>query len=306
MIKAPPVFFNPKPTIGNNDKNAYKKDKFLRANKRCLYKDNKEDRELVLYHLQNIINRKKKSLVYYTVFGDNYRDIYEYSIKSIRHFSDATILAITDQEDLDCDIRILQDSVNDFIDASIKKLDIFEILGNDIFEYDNVLFLDADVIAINDLIFLEEPLNDKIQVVKSGAYSTPRTSDFENNFFHGLKIPLTEEQIEHIIINNYAPFNAGQFLFKPTKQLKDHFNNIRWLIGSWPGYYFYEQGFMNYYCCVLNALVDYNILNPITELCNLNHQHTPKGNGALIHFIGSQLQPETKLNAMKDAYERFI
>lgn len=32
--------------------------------------------------------------------------------------------------------------------------------------------------------------------------------------------------------------------------MKNHFNNVRWLKNVWPGEYFYEQSFMNYYFAI--------------------------------------------------------
>jgi hypothetical protein len=279
---------------------------YLRQNNSTLYNNTVEDKELIVHHLENRASKSKKTLIYYTVFGSVYKEIFEYSLKSVRYFyPEADIVCISDQTDLPVD-TLLQAPVDDFIQASMKKLDIFLALGSKIYNYDQVLFLDADVLAIKPLNFLNgKATNNKIEVVKSGQYSNINPESFVNHF-HGINLPLSDKQKKDIIKKKIMPFNAGHFLFTPNKELKDDFDNIRWLSKIWPGDYFYEQGFMNYYFGIVKQSVSYKVLNPNVEFCSLNKGETPKGNRALIHFIGSQITPEVKLNAMKNAYERFI
>lgn len=245
-----------------------------------------------------------KNLVYYALYdaSTNYVDLLASSIASLnasKSFNDVVVItdASTKQKiqaaTVDCNKNIIYhitEAVEDGIEASKAKLKIFNFAN--INEYENILFLDADTIAIDsiDVIFEQSLQYNKLYT----AYNKNLTLQHHvNNSFHSLKI-MDAETFEAIKQNNQMPFNAGQFLFKNCGKMRMHFDNVNWFMQMWPGDYFFEQCFMNHYFCA-NLLADHTILDKFVKLvpANFNKCHDKE---IILHFIGPALDAVAKKN----------
>ena len=71
---------------------------------------------------------------------------------------------------------------------------------------------------------------------------------------------ITEDRKKYILENSPVPFNAGQFMFKNTNVMEGHFAAVLWLSSVWPGVFFFEQSFMNFYF-TLHEMVKKEVLN---------------------------------------------
>jgi hypothetical protein len=134
--------------------------------------------------------------------------------------------------------------VEDGPDASMKKLNIFDY--ENINQYRKILFLDIDSLCVMDLnkIFNQQFASNTLYVSRSEftrmqtltliPFGIMHISDKDANFFYSNRSKI-------------MPFNAGQFFMINSLKMRMHFDNVRWLASAWPGPYFYEQSFMNYY-----------------------------------------------------------
>jgi lipopolysaccharide biosynthesis glycosyltransferase len=246
---------------------------------------------------------KNKNLLYYSVFdeGECYVELLYQSMKTIQP-NNYDILILTDtitQNKINDRISSLNITVNyeifptqkDGIEASKIKLHIFQY--KNIAQYDTILFLDADTLIIGNLdnIFDKKWKKNTLYT----AYNPNLTYiHHTKNLYHGLNI-LTDEQIKTIEAYNQKPFNAGQFLFRNTRQMKCHFENVIWFMENWPDYYFFEQSFMNHYFCT-NYLTDCVKFNKYIQMVPFNTFAEPNKDTIILHFIGPALNGKEKLD----------
>ena len=256
------------PTSYSNVRQIFKIKSLMTANRQRFYNNTNEEKDLILHHVhQKYLNVKNeedvvvsggKNLLYFSVFlSDEYVDLLYISLKSIIANTpniNFDVLIMTDAAtkvkiqafDIISNFNVdymLSGPVNKGPLASLKKLNIFDY--EKISEYSKILFFDADIVCIKDLniIFQKELVPEKLYVC-----STPKsTSKLLSSVTHGIMY-LSEFDATTITENaSIATFNAGQFLFLNSSRMKNHFGNVRWLKNVWPGEYFYEQSFMNYY-----------------------------------------------------------
>jgi hypothetical protein len=92
------------------------------------------------------------------------------------------------------------------------------------------------------------------------------------------------------------PFNAGQFLFRNSSRMREHFNNVNWFMKNWVGEYFFEQAFMCYYFCKA-YLTDDSILNKYMSIISTTTttEYSITKDTCLVHFIAPPLDAKTKL-----------
>lgn len=251
-----------------------------------------------------------KNLIYYTVFGDSgYVDLLELSINSILSFPNKIFwdfLIITDKETktkinqivfskpINLHFLIL-DTPSDGVEASKCKIRLYDWEFID--EYQNILFLDTDIVAIENIDSVFDACLEN-NVVYTAYGQNPNTLDFRN-YYHGFEI-LSKEFVQEMKNTKQQPFNAGQFLFKNSKIMRAHFTNINWFMENWPGEYFFEQSFMCYYFakarCIqdnLLSLVDFCSLETITLITQI------KPTTVLLHFAGEALNAVAKLDYIR-------
>jgi hypothetical protein len=259
----------------------------FQKNTKGLYFDTKEDKDIIFEHLdkkladlslvENETYPTGKNLLYFTIFtNEKYLEMLDISLRTIVKNTPTPsfdVLFITDEEykpkilaldivkQINAKFHVVESPSNG-IEASFNKLRIHEY--ENIKEYEKILYLDADVIALKnvnelfDLPLVHEKLHTKTNM--KNQHSVTFTSPT-----HGLMY-LTEKQADFIEKNtNILPLNAGQFLFLNSSKMIEHFKNVRWLKSVWPGLYFFEQSFLNHYFA-LNGLVEQVLLKNIVEI----------------------------------------
>jgi hypothetical protein len=250
--------------------------------------------------------KSNKNLIYYCVFGD-YCDLFFISLKSLlRTLSRANsnsfdFLVITD---LDTKKRIeaigfflnfmVVEKPKNGVEASKLKTAIFNY--DNIDNYENILYLDCDIIATKSIDFLFNR-----NLLKSNTLYTVQETCFKDIIdspYHGFGI-FEKELFFKMEINNQVPFNAGQFLFKNSLLMKLHFDNLIWFMNEWRFQSFFEQSFMNYYFNT-NLLTDSTYLSDHVLLYKWNNFIKP--DAKLIHFLGQALNYKDKLNSIYKFY----
>jgi len=246
-----------------------------------------------------------KNLIYYTVFFDKgYVELLNKSIMSVLENGGASfdILLITDRATKKKIERqpftkyikpkyLLVAAPADGIKASQNKLKVFDY--DRIKRYSKILFLDCDVICLRDVdkIFKEDIHTDKLYT----ARNLDLTIRHHSTFPHGFDF-LGEEHIAEMSSLNQMPFNSGQFLFKASKKMREHFNNVNWFMSSWSGEYFFEQSFMNYYFCKAGLTDDGVLQKHVSVICTTDEVKAQvTEDTCLAHFIAPPLDAAAKL-----------
>jgi hypothetical protein len=256
------------PTSPNNLVRVSKVYGSMTENHMSFFGNTPEEKDVILHHLQQkylkvkntpeVVYSGGKNLLYFSIFlSDAYVDLLYMCLNSILKNTpniNFDILFITDEttkakiESFDIISKfnvdyLISSSVGTGPLASLKKLNIFDY--EKIAEYSKILLFDADIICINDLnIIFEKNLDPEfLYVCSTEIHKSPLLLSPT----HGLMY-LSKQDASFINENpDVIPFNAGQFLFLNSLRMREHFKNVRWLKNVWPGEYFYEQSFMNYY-----------------------------------------------------------
>jgi lipopolysaccharide biosynthesis glycosyltransferase len=268
------------------------------------------NKKIVATNQQPLNSKGSKNLVYYSVYFDTgYLELLNSSITSILNHSTAQfdLLLITDAktksliENLPFTEKIkplyhITPTPLDGVEASINKLNVFDYAH--INTYDKILFLDCDIIAIGDInnVFSSVIRQNTLYT----AYNLNLTFNHFKSIHHGFD-SLDEAFIKEMKENNQMPFNAGQFLFRNSNRMKEHFDNTRWMVDNWSGEYFFEQSFMNYYFSkahVTNATVlqkYVSLTSTATKIKSLLGE-----NIILVHFIIPPLNAPVKLQFINE------
>ena len=276
------------PTAPNNAVRISKVHGSMTENHMSFYRNTPEEKDVILHHLQQKYLKVKntpevvygggKNLLYFCIFLDDaYIELLHMCLKSILKNTpniNFDILFITDEAtkakiqsfDVISNFTVdylVSSSVSTGPLASLKKLNIFDY--EKISEYSKILMFDVDIVCIKDLnIIFEKNLDPEfLYVCSTEIHKSPLLLSPT----HGLMY-LSKEDASFINDNpDIIPFNAGQFLFLNSLRMQEHFKNVRWLKNVWPGEYFYEQSFMNYYF-VLRSLtkpLTKKITDPLTN-----------------------------------------
>lgn len=187
------------------------------------------------------------------------------------------------------------------IDASMRKVCIFDYPH--INQYDNVLYLDCDIIVCKDLapLFKNIRYNDTLYTCSELAVTRPH----ELIFFSLLN--YTPQQLEYLYGMGKTGFNCGQMAFKASQAMCDHFACVRRDIATAKATnhpYFYEQSFMNYHFN-LYGKVDDNVLTPITDLTPWNSNQLDV-NVYIAHFANIDRPWDYKLHHMRKRLEHIM
>lgn len=236
-----------------------------------------------------------KNLVYYSVgYDKKYNDLLEISIFSLKTHYDGDILIITDYENsiilkqipIFNDIKFMIINVSNEFDSIINRMKIYDFYN--IFEYDNVLYLDCDTIIIYNLdsIFSKTLSNNKFGICEDFKcikdYNFNNLKKYENN-----KSLINGVFCFSVNIKN---INIIKNIYTTTKNKNDLTNNMC--------YYLINEYFPLIECYLANYTNGYycdNIFN-INIIYNRNKY-------SIVHFINDF---NTKINRMLNSYPNKI
>ena len=191
----------------------------------------------------------------------------------------------------------------DGIEASMQKLRVFE--WENIWEYSDVLYLDADIVF--DDVDIREAFRLKLDpskihsVIHDGAVlETHRT------VFHTIK-SYDKEELERFREAKLMPFNAGQFMFKVNECMSQHFSNVSWLSRTWQKQFFFEQSYLNYYFNS-NLASDTTVMSPIFSLFYIGQDaiaSLERKSKKVVHYAGEACDSRTKIEFLMRHYNKY-
>ena len=127
---------------------------------------------------------------------------------------------------------------NDLYHALLRKCDITEFKGFN--DYDKIMYLDCDIIVQNDI----NKLFDIVKAQPNKLYA-PAEGTLDGKYW--TLNSYKKDDFERLRKNGINSFNSGTMLFKPSEQMKRHFQNVKKLALDYKGKHFYDQTFLNYY-----------------------------------------------------------
>jgi hypothetical protein len=177
------------------------------------------------------------------------------------------------------------------VKASGRKVQVFQFVS-DIDKYDVVLYLDCDILVLGRLegILRAVRAPDKLYTCREMG---PECHTHDQRFW-SLAGGYTEEQVAALKRDDIGCFNAGQFVFRPTPQIAEHFAAVSRLIDDRPGG-FWEQSYLNHHFN-LHRAVDDTVLTPYVQL---GVRRAPVLPGILLaHFSDAAMPWQHKLYFM--------
>lgn len=244
-----------------------------------------------------------RHLVYYTIgCKPEYIEMLNISIQSLRTLYSGDIAVLCDESLLAmCRMRIpdiIYFSVPNSKtgqEASMNKLKIFDFISE---EYDSVLYIDTDILIYGSL----DPILHQV-IDKNLLYVYTESTDHNDHkkIYWSLE-SYTDEELSEFKNKSIYPFNAGTFAFVPSPEMKSHFTEIRHMIETHTGSFFYEQSFLNVYFNKLN-LTNRTVFTKNT----INLKATTEYNSAatIVHFADWGMMFETKYEKMKQYSIRY-
>jgi hypothetical protein len=237
------------------------------------------------------------NLIYYTVSGDKkYLSLLELSIESLIIFGKyrEDILLICDKfikDNITIDYPNLKYMIVEEVDKNLSsgnKLRVYEY--EFLSKYNNILFLDSDILVINDINPLfEESSLEKDKFIVSSEIGLSHNNRVITNSGHAGEL-LTENQ--KILYKNIPCINAGCFLFRNNKEnletLKETYN----LYINGKRLDLYEQPYLNYVLLIRNKFI-HNLQNYISHISLIDR------NKSIIHYCGPVGNFEFKFKFMK-------
>jgi lipopolysaccharide biosynthesis glycosyltransferase len=176
------------------------------------------------------------------------------------------------------------------VDASKNKTLIYDYA--DVDEYDKILFLDCDVVAVDDIASVFDVCVDqnKLYTVKGENI----TFNQHRLLHHGFDV-VKQSFIDEMTNARQYPFNAGQFMFRNSNIMREHFNNLNWFMQAWSGKYFFEQAFMCYYFCKAK-ITDGSLNSKFALISTVVENAYSLQDKVLLHFTAPPLDAYTKIN----------
>jgi lipopolysaccharide biosynthesis glycosyltransferase len=177
--------------------------------------------------------------------------------------------------------------------ALFRKFDITK--HPEFLTYDKILFLDCDILVIQDVMKLFKNIKvnkDKLHVAQEGSLKEPywRLNAFAQN-------------ISTMILQDKQSFNSGEFIFKPSANMKRHFEQAKEFGLTKSHTKFYDQPVFNYYFNKHNLVVMCPYLSKKLQL--FPDPSKQYHNKILLHFTGIG-RYEEKAPMMKRYLAEFI
>jgi hypothetical protein len=254
-----------------------------------------------------------KRLLFYTVGGPDpdYTSMLRESLASLRRFHpvdgvdgvdvavlcDESFVPYVAEELEGLDARIVQTPPNATgVQASRRKIECFDLI-TDIHAYERVLFLDCDTLVLGSLRpWFTAPLEPHTLYTASEAHGSDGHDGQDCRYYR--VTPYTPEQLESLC--DVRVFNAGQFMFRPTPRMRQHFMQVQQLVAEHPDS-FYEQAAMNQHFNLSKATDD----TLLTPAVHLGAKKPPAPPGCLLaHFTDCCAPWHAKLNFMLDFIEQ--
>jgi hypothetical protein len=284
----------------------------MRHNVSDVYPDTNKGRLACLKAVDRMISevddhtkpRASKNLLYYSVYFDGgYVELMNNSLMSIlKHASvEFDVMIITDHTTqelilqqpftkLVCSKFLITPTPKDGVAASMNKTLIYDFHNID--QYDKILFLDCDVVAVGDIARVFDVCEDHNQLYTARGRNMSFGS--HRSIHHGFDV-VKQSFINEMMDAKQYPFNAGQFMFRNSSSMRQHFSNLNWFMQAWPGDYFFEQAFMCYYFC--KAKITNDALNSKLALISTVVENAYELQGKiLLHFTAPPLDAITKIN----------
>lgn len=245
-------------------------------------------------------------LIYFTIGGQPYyAKLLEFAVHTLRTTNDLSqtdIMVMCDasyaphvQGIHGIDKFLIVPPNNSHIQASMRKVDIFKLPS--IAAYEKVLYLDCDIIVTGSL----QPLFDAV-VDPGKLYVYPENDEFNSHqsLFWGLQ-DYSQDQLTEFEARGQHVFNCGQFAFKVSPEMQQHFQAVRDMIDAHTGPHFYEQSFMNKY---FNSrfLTDEGPLLPYAALPS----RPVPGTQLMFHICNAHMTAERKLLLMNRIWTRMV
>lgn len=261
----------------------------------------------------NLINDSvigTKNLIYYSVYKNaNYLEMLNLSILSLlKHNSSDKfdILIITDKNtkakinelffvSKKSPLYHITKSPKDGVEASINKIKIFDF--NKINDYQNILYLDCDTASKSNIDGIFD--NIKSNVLYTTYSLKTKLTELFKTMVYGFE-SVDDEFVKQTLKSEQYPFNAGQFLFKNSTRMREHFKNLNYFVSTWRGKYFFEQGFMNYYFCGAGITENMHLTEYIGFLSP--DAIIPDKFKPITHFAGSPLNGFSKYYLMDSLF----
>lgn len=285
----------------------------IRHNASDIFSDTNKGRQECLSAVDELITKTlastnvpqgTKNLVYFSVYFDKgYVELMNNSLMSIiKHATiDFDVLVITDEatqqliakqpftQHIQPKYHITPTPV-DGVDASKNKTLIYDFVDVDV--YDKILFLDCDVVAVGDIADVFDACTDHNRLYTARGNNI--AYHHHRSFHHGFDV-IKQEFIDEMTNARQHPFNAGQFMFRNSNIMREHFRNLNWFMRVWSGEYFFEQAFMCYYFC--KAKITDDALNHKLALISTVVDNTYSlQDKILLHFTAPPLDAITKIN----------
>ena len=239
-----------------------------------------------------------RHLVYFTVGGDPaYADLLRMAVATVRTRApevDLLVLCDTAYAPHVADVpghRHLTAPNRDGVAASMRKVELFD--WPRLRDYDAVLFLDCDIVVAGPLSGLLDGIQhpDLLHVCPEGgpeSHAAPSHS-----------LAYGPDELSAFVRDGVRPFNCGQFVLRPSDAMEHHFAQVRALMASWNGPFFYEQSFMNHHFGLARATTP----RPLEEATELfarpgSADAAPR---TLLHFADTGLHWRLKLAMMRHA-----
>lgn len=138
--------------------------------------------------------------------------------------------------------------------ALLRKFDISEFEG--FMNYSKILYTDIDILVQGDILDVFESVPAKHNTL----YAT-KEGTFEEKYWY--INTYKNGNIDRLKKDGFHSFNSGMFLFKPSKEMQEHFRNVKAFANSYKGkQHFYDQSFMVYYFS-MNRLSNTDYMNNI-------------------------------------------
>lgn len=239
-------------------------------------------------------------IVYYTV-GCNrgYIEMAELSIRSLRKVYSGDIAILCDESMIPQCKKALPDVVYWPVPdsatgqaASMNKLRVFDFI--DAADYDVALYLDTDILAVNPIDSYFEQMTEEGMLY---VYTETDKQENHKELYWSLQT-YTEDDYAFFRKEAILPFNAGLFGFRPSQEMKDHFQAVRDMVATHDGPYFYEQSFLNVYFNTRNKTLRH-VFTPETYIffpqTGVRHD-----TARLLHFADASQSAARKCNRMRD------